>query len=170
MNDKVKLVIKVVVLVFIVGILIVKFTWPSADGPASVPSDTVPGPVASSADASNLVCVPEANTTPQEKAQNAPQETSKNTLQGNNDSRQATNSGEKQDQPSTNATQKQPTWMLFRSTTCIPCVEMQKTFDLLKPEFKNKVQFIAIDVNDPANAEILKAFKNKIHSHHLPFR
>lgn len=39
-------------------------------------------------------------------------------------------------------------WLLFRSTTCVPCVEMQKVFDQLQPEYIDKVHFIAIDVND----------------------
>jgi len=50
-------------------------------------------------------------------------------------------------------------WLLFRSTTCAPCVEMQKTFDQLESEYKGKVHFIAIDVNDRNNIEILKSWK-----------
>ncbi|MDD3893521.1 MAG: thioredoxin family protein [Syntrophomonadaceae bacterium] len=50
-------------------------------------------------------------------------------------------------------------WLLFRSTTCNPCVEMQKVFDQLEPEYKDKVRFIAIDVNDQANIEILRVWR-----------
>lgn len=53
----------------------------------------------------------------------------------------------------------QPVWLLFRSTTCVPCKAMQKTMDELRPEFEGKVQFIAIDVNDPANREVLEKFQ-----------
>ena len=50
-------------------------------------------------------------------------------------------------------------WLLFRSTTCAPCVEMQKVFDQLEPDYKGKMRFIAIDVNDRTNVDILKSFK-----------
>lgn len=50
-------------------------------------------------------------------------------------------------------------WLLFRSTTCIPCVEMQKLFDQLQPEYEDKVHFIAIDVNNRENMELLKNWK-----------
>ncbi len=49
--------------------------------------------------------------------------------------------------------------LLFRSTICIPCVEMQKLFDQLQPEYEDKVHFIAIDVNDRENMELLKNWK-----------
>jgi len=47
-------------------------------------------------------------------------------------------------------------WLLFRSTTCASCVEMQKIFDQLQPDYKGKVHFIAIDVNDKNNIELIK--------------
>ena len=50
-------------------------------------------------------------------------------------------------------------WLLFRSTTCIPCVEMQKVFDQVEPDYKGKVRFIAIDVNDRNNIEIQKSWR-----------
>lgn len=50
-------------------------------------------------------------------------------------------------------------WLLFRSTTCAPCVEMQKIFDQMEPDYQGKVRFITIDVNDRSNLEILKNFK-----------
>lgn len=50
-------------------------------------------------------------------------------------------------------------WLLFRSTTCAPCVEMQKVFDQLEPDYTGKVRFISIDVNDRNNIEILKRFR-----------
>ena len=50
-------------------------------------------------------------------------------------------------------------WLLFRSTTCVPCVEMQKVFDKLEPDYKGKVRFIAIDVNEQNNIETLKTWR-----------
>lgn len=54
---------------------------------------------------------------------------------------------------------QKPVWLLFRSTTCAPCVALQKTMDELQPEFEGKVQFIAIDVNAPANRTMLGEYK-----------
>lgn len=50
-------------------------------------------------------------------------------------------------------------WILFRSTTCAPCVEMQKIFDQLRPDYQDKVKFIAVDVNDRNNMELIKTWK-----------
>jgi thiol-disulfide isomerase/thioredoxin len=50
-------------------------------------------------------------------------------------------------------------WLFFRSTTCVPCVDMQKIFDQIQPEYQGKVRFIAIDVNDRKNIEIIKTWK-----------
>lgn len=59
----------------------------------------------------------------------------------------------------TNVNQQLPMWLLFRSQTCAPCREMQKTFDLLKPDFASKVQFVTVDVNDPNNEKLLTDYK-----------
>ena len=50
-------------------------------------------------------------------------------------------------------------WLLFRSTTCAPCVEMQKIFAQLESDYKGKVRFISIDVNDRNNIELIKTWK-----------
>lgn len=50
-------------------------------------------------------------------------------------------------------------WILFKSTTCEPCVKMQKIFDQLKPEYEGKVRFIEVDVNDRANINLLQKYK-----------
>ncbi len=50
-------------------------------------------------------------------------------------------------------------WLLFRSATCAPCVEMQKVFAQLEPDYKGKMRFISIDVNDRMNIELVKSFK-----------
>lgn len=49
-------------------------------------------------------------------------------------------------------------WLLFRSATCAPCVEMKKIYDHIEPEYKGKVRFIAIDVNDKGNAQLVKDY------------
>ncbi|WP_054697211.1 thioredoxin family protein [Syntrophomonas palmitatica] len=50
-------------------------------------------------------------------------------------------------------------WLLFRSTTCSPCAEMQKVFDKLEPDYKDKVRFIAIDVNDKDNTDVVNSWQ-----------
>ena len=49
-------------------------------------------------------------------------------------------------------------WLLFRSDTCPPCREMKKIYDRLEPEYKGKVKFIAIDVDDRENAGLTKEY------------
>ncbi len=53
----------------------------------------------------------------------------------------------------------QPAWLLFHSTTCESCIEMEKTYEALKPEFTGKVAFINIDVNDPKEKQLLEQYK-----------
>ncbi len=50
-------------------------------------------------------------------------------------------------------------WLLFRSTTCASCVEMQKVFDQLEPDYNGKIRFIAIDVNDRNNTDTLRTWQ-----------
>ncbi len=50
-------------------------------------------------------------------------------------------------------------WLLFRSTTCAPCVEMQKIFDQLQSDYKGKVRFISIDVDDRNNIGLVRTWK-----------
>ncbi len=49
-------------------------------------------------------------------------------------------------------------WLLFRSATCPPCREMKKIYDRLEPEYKGKVRFISVDVDDRENAGLAKEY------------
>ena len=49
-------------------------------------------------------------------------------------------------------------WLLFRSATCPPCREMKKIYDRLEPEYKGKVRFISVDVDDRENAGLVKEY------------
>lgn len=85
----------------------------------------------------------------------------------NNDSSQSGNATAsdketKQTESQQPAREVLPVWYLFRSTTCIPCIEMQKTMDALRAEFKGKVDFVAVDVNDPANRELLMKYQIRL--------
>jgi len=52
-----------------------------------------------------------------------------------------------------------PAWLLFHSKTCQPCIEMEKVFTTLRPEFEGKVTFIDINVNDPAEQDLCTEYK-----------
>ncbi|MCR4400258.1 MAG: thioredoxin family protein [Syntrophomonadaceae bacterium] len=51
-----------------------------------------------------------------------------------------------------------PVWMLFRSEHCAPCVEMTATMKRLGPEFAGRVEFRQVDVDDPANRDVVREF------------
>ncbi len=55
----------------------------------------------------------------------------------------------------------QPAWLLFHSATCESCIEMEKIYETLKPEFAGKVAFVNIDVNDPNEKRLLAQYKIK---------
>ncbi|NLB18240.1 MAG: thioredoxin family protein [Syntrophomonadaceae bacterium] len=50
-------------------------------------------------------------------------------------------------------------WLLFRSDTCEPCIELAKTFNDIAPEYEGKVHFISIDVNDANNTDLVKEWE-----------
>jgi len=52
-----------------------------------------------------------------------------------------------------------PAWLLFHSKTCQSCIEMEKVFNTLKPEFEGKVTFIDINVNNPAEQDLCAEYK-----------
>lgn len=51
-----------------------------------------------------------------------------------------------------------PVWLLFHSTTCQSCTDMEEVFLALKPEFEEKVAFIKINVDNPAERELCYRF------------
>ena len=53
----------------------------------------------------------------------------------------------------------QPAWLLFHSTTCQSCIEMEAVYNAVKPEFEGKVAFININVNDPAEQELCNQYQ-----------
>ncbi|MDH7480312.1 MAG: hypothetical protein QHH02_09900, partial [Syntrophomonadaceae bacterium] len=102
MNEKTRLLIKVAVLVFVVGVLIVKFVGPVADGPSSIPSGTMPLPSVSEA-------LQNSNTAP--SAPTTLPDARKKTLQESVDSNQASSGGENREEPAASATLKKPAWI-----------------------------------------------------------
>lgn len=158
LQDNRRLLIKGVILGAILALLIFKLVLPKADGPAEISS--VPNQIALQQEA--------------QQPDHADQSNSKQgeTVQGKTDVQKPTgdqsgssgttaddNKTEQNQPPAKSESEVLPIWLLFRSTTCIPCVEMQKTMDALQPEFKGKVEFIQIDVNDSANRQLLEKFQ-----------
>jgi thiol-disulfide isomerase/thioredoxin len=129
MNDKTRLVLKMLFIGVIAGVLIYKFCSFGADVPKKgAPINVLPPAVT---DHKNIEQPGEKTTTL------APASVPKEAQ----------------------VEEKLPVWLLFRSTTCIPCVEMQQTMDALKPEFAGKVGFVPIDVNDPVNEKLLQQYE-----------
>ena len=52
-----------------------------------------------------------------------------------------------------------PAWLLFHSKTCQTCIEMERTYETLRPEFAGKIAFINIDVNNPSEKTLVKLYK-----------
>lgn len=157
MKDNRSLLIKGMILGAILALLVFKFAVPKANGPAEITNQ-----VALQTDAiQQNQAASQTNSQPVETAQ--VEENTETPNNGNQKSESAGTSNEDpkagQNQQSTKTEEALPIWLLFRSTTCIPCVEMQKTMDALQPEFKGKVEFIPIDVNDRANQELLVKFQ-----------
>lgn len=156
MKEKGRLLIKGIILGAIVGLLIFKFAVPKADGPAEITNQAAlsqevmqpnqPSAQPNTGEAARV----------QEKAEAPRGEEAQTKSTGNaSDASQA-----EQKQQAAQAQQEfLPVWLLFRSTTCVPCIEMQKTMDALHAEFTGKVNFVPVDVNDPANEDLLVQFQ-----------
>lgn len=152
MNDKARVVIKILVLLIVAGVLIYKFAIPVSNAPSKIKSQTVS--VADSAKQAGDKSISNESDSSQQTGQKTVQ---KHIIQ-QKESKPNHNQSSASEKTKT-VNEQQPVWMLFRSTSCLPCIEMQKTMDALAPEFKDKIQFVAIDVNDPANQEQLEEYK-----------
>ena len=128
MNDKTRLVLKMLFIGVMAGVLIYKFYGLGADVPRN--GAPINDPPLALTDRKNIEQPGEKTTTLDTQPTGQPE-----------------------------VEEKLPVWLLFRSTTCIPCVEMQQTMDALKPEFAGKVGFVPIDVNDPVNEKLLQQYE-----------
>ncbi len=52
-----------------------------------------------------------------------------------------------------------PVFMNFHSDSCIPCIEMDKVMKEVEPEYEGRVQFIVVDVYDPAEMQLCNDFQ-----------
>lgn len=53
--------------------------------------------------------------------------------------------------------ERRPTLVLFHSTTCIPCMQMEDIVNEVRPDFEDYVAFIDVNVYDPANRDLVRA-------------
>lgn len=156
MKEKGRLLIKGIILGAIVGLLIFKFAVPKADGPAEITNQAaLPQEVMQPNQPSAQPKTGEAVRV-QEKTEAPKSEGAQTKSTGN--APDASQPEQKQ-QAAQGQQEFLPVWLLFRSTTCVPCIEMQKTMDALQAEFKGKVNFVPVDVNDPANEDLLVQFQ-----------
>lgn len=51
-----------------------------------------------------------------------------------------------------------PAYILFHSSTCLPCQEMEKIAKKVIPSFTEKIVFIEVNVNDPAEQDLINQF------------
>lgn len=160
MKDNRSLVIKGIILGAIVALLIFKFAMPNADGPAElspIPNQATSQQEATTKNQSEAQTNDQIGQTAQKQEKAEPNNGSDQSATNENAANKS-----KTGQVQQNAKSEKellPVWLLFRSTTCIPCVEMQKTMDALQSEFQGKVDFVAIDVNDSANQELLEKYQ-----------
>jgi len=156
-NDKSRLGLKVFIIFIIAGILIYKFAAPELADQNKVNNGKTPALVAVKNDSSQLVSEPETPS-PLESKESTKGEEQQKQIASTTPGIESDKGEAAPEQPADIKDDKQPVWRLFRSTTCIPCVEMQNTMDALKPEYEGKIKFESIDVNDPANEDLIRQY------------
>lgn len=157
MTGKRRLILKWTILIVLVGILIVKFALPKADGPAQI--TTVPNQAAEKQQAKQPDQIAGTANDFAEANQKKEQKETVNGESKPSGSASGSSQSGQNEQAAKGESEVLPVWILFRSSTCIPCVEMQKTMDALQAEFTGKVNFVTVDVNDRANEALLVQFQ-----------
>ncbi|MDI6894547.1 MAG: thioredoxin family protein [Bacillota bacterium] len=51
-----------------------------------------------------------------------------------------------------------PVWLLFHSSNCEPCKEMEAVFDRLRPEFEGRVAFVSVNVEDRTEEDLVRQY------------
>jgi len=49
-----------------------------------------------------------------------------------------------------------PAFVLFHSTTCIPCIEMEKIVNRVRPDFAGRVVFVDVIVSEARNQDLIR--------------
>lgn len=55
-----------------------------------------------------------------------------------------------------------PVFLNFHSNQCIPCKEMEKAIEEVRPEYEGRVAFVVVDVYDPAEAALCDRFQVRV--------
>ncbi|MGQ9474624.1 MAG: thioredoxin family protein [Actinomycetota bacterium] len=55
-----------------------------------------------------------------------------------------------------------PVFLNFHSDRCIPCIEMEKIIEEVRPEYEGRVAFVVVDVYDPAEMPLCDYFKVRV--------
>lgn len=55
-----------------------------------------------------------------------------------------------------------PVFLNFHSTQCMPCIEMEKVIAQVEPEYAGRVEFVVVDVYDPAELPLCDYFQVRV--------
>jgi len=55
-----------------------------------------------------------------------------------------------------------PAWLLVHSNICQACEEMEKVYKKLEPVFGNRVKFVEVDYDDPAEQALIRGFNIRL--------
>ena len=52
-----------------------------------------------------------------------------------------------------------PVWLLLHTSTCPPCIEREKIYKEVQPEFEGKVVFLKVNIDDPAETSLIERYR-----------
>lgn len=55
-----------------------------------------------------------------------------------------------------------PVFLNFHSNRCIPCIEMEKVIEEVRPDYEGRVVFVVVDVYDPAEMALCDYFQVRV--------
>ena len=55
-----------------------------------------------------------------------------------------------------------PVFLNFHSNQCIPCIEMEKVIEEVGPGYEGRVEFVVVDVYDPAELSLCDYFQVRV--------
>lgn len=55
-----------------------------------------------------------------------------------------------------------PAWLFVHSPVCQSCQQMEKVYQKLEPFFAGKVEFIKVDIGDPAEQDVVRRFNVRL--------
>ena len=55
-----------------------------------------------------------------------------------------------------------PAWLFVHSPVCHTCQQMEKVYQKLEPFFAGKVEFVKVDINSPADQDLVRRFNVRL--------